>query len=212
MSSLKVLELFAGSRSIGKAAESLGMQVWSVDKEKFEGINQAIDILLFSPEDCPFIPDIVWGSPPCTTFSIAAISTHRNMDKSPKTKEAELGDKLVIKTIETIETIEYFLAKNPKLIWFIENPRGLLRKMPFMRRFKKRTVTYCKYGDDRMKPTDIWTNNNQWQSRPVCRNGQVCHEAAPRGSKTGTQGKVGSYNRSKIPDELCIEVLKSCIK
>ena len=35
------------------------------------------------------------------------------------------------------------------------------------------------------------------------------HESARRGAKTGTQGKKGSYNRSKIPYELCIEIIKS---
>jgi hypothetical protein len=45
-----------------------------------------------------------------------------------------------------------------------------------------------------------------------CHNGNKnCHhESAPRGSKTGTQGKKDSYNRSKIPEQLALEILKSC--
>lgn len=63
-----------------------------------------------------------------------------------------------------------------------------------------------------MKPTDIWTNSTQWIPRPMCKNGDGCHEAAPRGSKTGTQGLRGDYERSKIPDLLCHEILQSCIE
>jgi hypothetical protein len=100
---------------------------------------------------------------------------------------------------------------NPKLIFFIENPRGMLRKMPFMQDFKRHTVWYCQYGDERAKPTDIWTNSEKWIPKPVCKNGNKnCHHSpAPRGSKTGTQGRKGSFERSKIPKMLCIEILKS---
>lgn len=73
----------------------------------------------------------------------------------------------------------------------------------------RHTITYCQYGDKRMKPTDIWTNSETWQPRPMCKKGDICHELAPRGSKTGTQGLKGEYNRSKIPEELCREILLS---
>ena len=43
--------------------------------------------------------------------------------------------------------------------YFIENPRGGMKKNGFHARFKRYTVTYCQYGDTRMKPTDIWTND-----------------------------------------------------
>ena len=70
---------------------------------------------------------------------------------------------------------------------------------------------YCQYGDKRAKPTDIWTNIEQWIPRPVCHNGNKnCHhESAPRGSKTGTQGLKGSYDRSKVPEQLCLEILNT---
>jgi hypothetical protein len=61
------------------------------------------------------------------------------------------------------------------------------------------------------KPTDIWTNSQNWKPKPVCWNGNKnCHhQPAPRGSKTGTQGRKGSYERSKIPNELCRELIGS---
>ena len=60
-----------------------------------------------------------------------------------------------------------------------------------------------------MKPTDIWTNNEKWIPRKMCKNGMPCHTAAPRGSKTGTQGLKGNYERSIVPPILCAEVLIS---
>ena len=80
-----------------------------------------------------------------------------------------------------------------------------------MQRFKRQGVTYCQYGDDRMKPTDIWTNSDTWIPRPMCKNGDSCHISAPRGSRTGTQGLANAYERSKIPEQLCLEILNSCI-
>ena len=75
----------------------------------------------------------------------------------------------------------------------------------------RRTITYCQYGDKRMKPTDIWTNAvlDVWNPRPMCKNGMPCHESAPRGSRTGTQGLKNNHERSKVPNELCLEIIKS---
>jgi len=208
MKDKKLLELFAGSRSIGNEAENLGMTVFSVDWQPYDKIDLAIDIEFLELYDIPFIPDIVWASPDCATYSIAACSTHRMNSIEPKSEYAVKCDRV---NQHWIGLIKKWLEFNPKMIFFIENPRGMLRKMPFMQDFKRHTVWYCTYGDDRAKPTDIWTNSGTWVPRPQCKNGNKnCHhEPAPRGSKTGTQGKKDSYHRSKIPRELCIEILTS---
>ena len=208
---MKVLELFAGSRSIGKAAESLGYEVYSSDLNDFEGIDYPIDILDFDITKVPFKPDIIWASPPCTYFSVASIGKHWNKNHTPKTEQAVFGVKVIKKTIQIIKEL------NPKY-WYMENPRGKLRKLDFMQSLPRTTVWYCTYGDTRAKPTDIWTNNlrsvfnpDGWQPRNECHNGNKnCHhQPAPRGSQTGTQGIKGNYNRSKIPNELCLEILKA---
>ena len=72
----------------------------------------------------------------------------------------------------------------------------------------RHTVTYCQYGDTRMKPTDIWTNAEWWEPKPPCKNGMPCHVAAPRGSVTGTQGIKGAKGRSVIPAELFHEIFE----
>jgi len=204
---MKILELFAGSRSIGKEAEKLNFNVFSSDINNFDKIDYVVNILQFDYKKVPFKPDVIWASPPCTGFSVAALGHHWTGGKNayiPKTDTAKLGIELAKKTIEIIN---YY---NPKY-FFIENPRGLLRKMDFMNNFVRHTVTYCQYGDNRMKPTDIWTNSNIWTPRKPCKNGDSCHISAPRGSRTGTQGLKGAYERSKIPELLCKEILKSCI-
>lgn len=207
---MNILELFAGSRSIGKVGDKLGMNVFSVDWEKYEDIDLCLDVAKLKKEDIPFVPDFVWASPDCTTYSIAAISTHRN-NTEPKSEYAKKCDTT---NQHFISLIKEWLEINPDMVFFIENPRGMLRKMPWMQEFKRHTIWYCQYGDERAKPTDIWTNSDKWIPKPVCHNGnKECHHVpAPRGSKTGTQGRKGSYERSKIPEQLCYEVLESLNK
>jgi len=207
-----LLELFAGSRSVGKEAEALGFKVFSVDINNFKKIDLVIDILKLKKEMIPVKPTIIWASPPCTTFSVASIGTHWEENGTPKTNEAVKGLEILSKTLKIIQWF-------PNAFYFIENPRGMMRKK--LTGLDRVTVTYCTYGDKRMKPTDIWSNNikdmfnpNGWQPRPKCFNGnKKCHhEEAPRGSKTGTQGIKGNYNRSKIPPELCKEILTTVKK
>lgn len=206
---MNVLELFAGSRSIGKVADVLGYNVFSSDYRPFPNIDYVVDVLEFDVMKVPFVPDIIWASPPCTTYSLAGISHHR-INNRATSEEAKKADLMVLKVQEIIE---YFLQFNPKMLYFVENPRGALRKMHFMTFYPiKYTVTYCQYGDSRMKPTDIFTNNNRWKPRPMCKNGDTCHESAPRGSATGTQGLPPadkSTERSAIPPELCADILLS---
>lgn len=75
------MELFAGTRSIGKAFEARGHEVFSVEWSRdFEDIDLYEDICKVTAEDIRRLfgqPDVIWASPDCTTFSIAAISHHR---------------------------------------------------------------------------------------------------------------------------------------
>jgi len=105
------------------------------------------------------------------------------------------------------------IAESKTKYWFIENPRGVMRKVIDeifakygITDYVRNTITYCQYGDNRMKPTDIWTNCRSWTPRPMCKNGAPCHEAAPRGSRTGTQGLKGNMERSVIPPALFYEI------
>lgn len=208
---LKVLELFAGTRSIGKAFESRGHKVYSVEWCKdFENINLYCDIGKLTAKEIldEFgTPDIIWASPDCTTYSIAAISHHRkkelNGNLSPISEYAKFCDSVNKNMIKLISELK------PKY-YFIENPRGGLRKMDFMQGIPRYTVTYCQYGDIRQKPTDIFTNHPSPNFKPPCKRGATCHISAPRGSRTGTQGLKGSVERSRIPKELCNHIVDIC--
>ena len=92
---MKILELFAGSRSFSKAAEKLGHEVYTTDYKSFDNIDQVCDIRDFDEgkmwEDFG-LPNVIWASPPCTCYSVASISTHwtgGHRAYIPKTKEAE---------------------------------------------------------------------------------------------------------------------------
>ena len=106
-----------------------------------------------------------------------------------------------------------------------------------MKQFKRDTVTYCKYGFEYMKPTDIWNNTN-WIPKPICKPNNPCHVRSPRGSRNGIQGTNGfrknrnqkhpmdvsmtrhldwdydiksdALERGRIPPELCNEILEHC--
>lgn len=208
---MKVLELFAGTRSIGKAFEARGHDVFSVEWDKqFDHIDLYQDISTLTAIDIIAKfgrPDIIWASPDCSTYSVAAISHHRrkepNGNLAPLTEYAEFCDKTNAHVLDLIRELK------PKY-WFIENPRGGLRSMLFMKGLPRYTVTYCQYGEERMKPTDIWTNHPDPQFKPPCKNGDKCHVSAPRGSRTGTQGIIGSVNRAVIPKQLCEHIVDIC--
>lgn len=210
---MKVLDLFSGTRSISKAFEARGHDVFSVDYDRSFLANAHWDLEFVTAEQIIEAfgkPDVIWASPDCTTFSVAAISVHRRKNKitgslDPVTDYARKCDRVDQNVLKLIRDL------NPRY-YFIENPRGGMRKMEWMQGLPRYTVTYCKYGETRMKPTDIWTNHPDPQFKPPCKNGDPCHERAPRGARTGTQGIKGSKDRSRIPKLLCDHIVDICEK
>jgi len=221
---MKTLELFSGTGSFSKVALKYGYEINTYDladhaDELVEGTHTQCNIL-DTGVVYPNGVDMLWASPPCEGFSVAVIGRNWNKDHTPKTDSARLGLEILERTIEVIADL------SPHY-WYLENPRGKMRKvidplfeMHGITDYVRHTITYCKYGDNRMKPTDIWTNDPNWNPKEMCKNyrydseGNIInrhchHDIARRGATTGTQGIKGARNRSRIPSELFEEIF-SC--
>lgn len=193
-----VYDFFAGTGSATKAFEDRGHTVIKVELDPYFEADER-DIFKLTADELIGKygrPEFIWASPPCQSFSVASISKHWTIDKKPKTEAARLAIELVSHTLTLIKQL------NPSKGWLMENPRGMLRKQPIMKDLERRTITYCQYGDNRMKPTDLWGFVDGWINKPACKNGDKCHQSAPRGSISGTQGIKGAKNRSMIPYKL----------
>ena len=122
---MKVLELFAGTRSIGKAFEERGHTVFSVEWNKeFENIDWYEDIGKITANDIIERfgrPDVIWASPDCTSYSVSAISYHRKKEAdgnlAPLTEYAKFCDNVNKHVVDLIKELK------PKY-FFIENPMG----------------------------------------------------------------------------------------
>src|SRR5262249_7336741 len=114
---MQTLELFCGTKSFSKVACDRGYAIFTVDCDASHEPHLVADIGNINPQRLPQSPFILWASPPCQTFSVAALPHHWKKDGTPRTLR---GHRLVAKTISLIMDLK-------PTWWFIENPRGMLR-------------------------------------------------------------------------------------
>lgn len=204
MSNNQTVELFAGTKSFSKVAKKKGYKTFTIDNDP-ELKPDLVKDILGTESSWLGRPFILWASPPCQSFSVCTIS--KNWKKFtvgliPKSEQAKKSIMMVRKTLELIK-------ESKPTFFFIENPRGMMRKMRELKGIRRVTVSYCQYGDFRMKPTDIWTNHPTWKGK-ICAPSSPCHEASPRGSKGGTQGLFNAKERGRIPERLFYEIIEAC--
>ena len=179
---MNVLDLFSGLGGWSAAFKDRGHSVTTLDidpKFKPDIVKDILELKSIA-EIGEF--DIILASPPCTAFSVAAFPQHywkKEGEKYyPASPNAELGKRIATHTFNLVES-------SAAAFYIIENPRGLMRKVI---RMPNATITYCQYGADIMKPTDLWGKLPPSFQIKSCKNRGKCHQAAPRGAKTGLQG------------------------
>lgn len=222
------VDFFSGTGSATKYfRESEDWSVIGFDLSPDRDQDLTMDVLELKPKDFKHTDvDFVWASPPCKSFSVANIFNNWTKKserlRMPKSEKAVKGSRLVFHTLYLIQNL------NPEF-WFLENPRGGMRKLIGEPQFDERreldkdllvknqkdanypgTVTYCQFGDNRMKPTDLWGVHPESFEYPFCGNGADCHESSPRGNQTsGTQGRNMGAERWRVPDGLAKAVFES---
>lgn len=196
---LRVLDLFAGLGGWSAAFRDRKHDVVRVELDPDFKPEICADILKLTAADLPGPWDLVLASPPCEAFSVATIGRNWT-DGKPSSESAELGLQLASKTLQLIGDLA------PRA-WIMENPRAMMRNLPTLRPFTRKTVTYCQYGVHYQKPTDLWGGfPPTLRLHKPCGPGDPCHEQAPRGAKAGTQGLEGSAVRAEVPYGLSMAV------
>lgn len=204
---MRVLDLFSGQRGWSAAFTQRGHEVVTVELNRKLQHNTLFDpnaimgdITVMTAADFPGQWDIILASPPCQCFSVASIGRYWESSGVPRTDEARRAQELVGHTLRLIRELK------PRA-WVMENPRAMLRKLPVVQGLHRETITFCQYGENRQKPTDLWGEfPRHLKLRPACPPRSPCHEAAPRGAKTGTQGLKGAAERAVIPYGLSLAV------
>lgn len=200
MSSRICLDLFAGTGGFSSAFEdSDGWEVVQVELNDEFNPDVQSDVWELKPSDLPNA-DIVLASPPCTFFSTAG--NHDAWDgKNPVTDDSRDAVGLVFHTLGLIHGI------NPEY-WFLENPRGRLR---WFLGVPTGTVTYCRYGRDYQKPTDLWGVHPPGFTYRSCSRGESCHKSNTETDGTSAIASMPTdvAERARVPRELSEAILRA---
>ena len=194
----RLLELFSGTGSIGRAFEAEGWEVVSVDLDPKFRPTVCCDVMQLDERSLGSF-DMVWASPVCTEYS-------RALSRRPRDLVA--GDRLVLRALEIIGNLR------PRF-WAMENPQtGLLKTRAFMQGLPYSDVCYCKYGFKYKKATRIWHNLPWEPSQTMCRKWDRCDafadgihpEAAQSGTTNGRRNQQSQRQLYSMPPQLCDEI------
>jgi len=209
-SPLRILELCSGSASFSNFASSMfpSAEIVTLDIDKKFAPTHVDDILTWNYlEHYPAnYFHIIWGSPPCTEYSHA---------KTRTAKDPEHADAIVQSVLHIFEIAQ-------PTVWFLENPHTSLFKRPFMEKFEpfRHTCSYCFYGCDYKKPTDIWSNCPIVDLR-LCSSQTPCplklkHDNKhPRCGQQGTshdgRSGISQAEANSVPSALCTALLHAAL-
>lgn len=198
---VRVLELFCGTKSIGRHCHTVGYTVYSIDIDPKCAPDVVTDIMKWDYKVFPpgFF-QIIWASPPCTHYSV--------LRTTGGPRDIEGANKIVMRTLEIIR---YFQPH----VWFMENPAtGYLKDQSFMKGLPYIDVHYCKYGYPYRKWTRIWTNLEGFTPK-LCKNDcdalvedKVSGCLRHQGTFGGIYPGVPLHQRYSIPPSLVSEMFR----
>lgn len=221
---MNILELFAGIGSFGNPAREAGHFVYSVDiNPLLPNIDFVGDIMDFDYKNLNFIPDVIWASPECKAWSVAAGGLHSLLSAGGRVEFISEYAKSSLKMIQkTVEIIAYFLALNPLLKWYIENPLSsrcwhladlklnqplLFNDPQILPILRYVDIDQCQYGRLDKKPTRIACNDFTWRARPRCCNRLRCHHK--KNDNGSNLFSTQSYTkRAAFPQSIAAEILQ----
>ena len=245
-----VVDLFSAWRGAGAGFVDLGCRVVGVElshemnSKGAERVNyiesHVMNVLDIDRDWCDDLKkrlgpvSAVWASPPCTSFSTLMCERHWTSVRGPtyppvpKSATAQLGAHIVRHTLRVIDWL------SPDYFW-IENPRGILRHLPYLKHLEFRHVTYCSYGHSAQKPTDLWGRFPRgWIRRECCTahtkygitinnedglewvnnfKGEPCHikSIQSNGKRGGLLQEAHYGARALVPIELSRDVARSLL-
>jgi hypothetical protein len=201
---MKVIDLFCGLGGWSNAFWQRGHDVITLDNNKRFDPNICANILDIKASDFPFKPDIILASPPCEGFTRLRYAFNWETPEVggpiPISVKSKLGIKILEKTVSLINELQprYFI---------IENPVGKMRHMAAVADLERRTVTYCQYGSEAQKPTDLWgVFPPSLILRPPCKAGAACHASAAGDLKGAIVRANDAAARAFVPYGLSEEV------
>lgn len=182
------LDLFSGLGGFSAAfADADDWEVVTVDLDPDDRFDPDLraDVLDLRPADLPDA-DVILASPPCEEFSPA---NNLNGERDPAPEAVAL----------VYHALGLIKAKRPDY-WFLENPRGRLRTLIGT---PTAEVTYCQYGTDYMKPTDLWGDHPPMTYR-ACGYGDPCHDPNREGTNNYAEDPA---DKAVVPYELSESIL-----
>lgn len=191
---MKVLTLFSGTHSVGKALKQ-SFPYWSeVTLDVNYPSTHRVDVLMW--DHTVYKPghfDIIWASPDCTQFSKARYNC-------PRPRDLEHADAMVLKTLEIIDYLK------PKY-WVLENPEtGLLKKRVYMFGRPYAVVDYCMYGYNFRKRTALWSNIAGELSSVLLTCNKACGAFIDGKHVSSIECSYAGKKRGMIPTPLLVEI------
>lgn len=203
---MRILELFSGTGSVGKVARKLGWEVVSVDiTDELGHVDIITDILKWDYKTYqPKHFDIIWGSPPCASFSRLQ---YCHIGKNGRTKETIHANMHTVGVPLLMKLLEIIMYLQPTF-YFIENPQtGRMKDFLSLPHYD---VDYCRYGYKYKKPTRIWTNVVGFDNKQ-CEGAGKCHGMVGNKHTAICQnGDAKLAERYSVPPALIEDLLILC--